>query len=336
LHEVLCWLRQARQPLILIGDRVSWEAQRAAVRLGKLRQACIDTPASARGAERVRATAEAGLFACTLGEIRSQADRLLFWDFDQHQSQPRFWERYIQGFAGRMIGVNSRLPNTGRVSQEHVSLEPRSKGQFIDQLRLLSKGISSNATPAAQAVFAELRAAHYGILILGEREQPSGEAAWGQWQALLQGLSEPGRRWFTIQLEQGANRSGAREALLSETGYPCAVRCRLEGCDLSLDEWSAESLLLRHEADLVLQIGGVDWLSPPAYDRLSRIKTVVFGPARPRFAPAAWLPVAAFGIQSGGHALRMDGVPVPVPSILTSRRPALETVLNGLIEAIQC
>ena len=152
-------LRRADNPLIYGLSRSSTGGQRAAVKLADLLGATIDTTASLCHGPSIMAVQAVGESTCSLGEIRTRADLVIFWGCNPAETHPRHAERYSafprsewlpNGRADRtvvMIGDRRevhdwRLDRAGAQADWVIPLEPDRDLEAITMLRALVRRIS--------------------------------------------------------------------------------------------------------------------------------------------------------------------------------------------------
>lgn len=337
IEEIYRRLRAARLPLIWIGSGISYENQRSAVKLAKTLCACVDTPASKNAFGITRAYAESGMHWLSLGGLQEKVDTLVFWGCDLARKYPRFWERFVKnGRVQRLVNVNSLLPAADNEVVLNLPINPQLCLEILTQLRLMNKNQAVAASPLLHALFTAIHASRYGCFIFDPTQKACHPVTLRQAFQLIQEMNDTREeRWFGLLLERGVNATGASTALLLETGYPGAVRFVENSARFSSLEWSAEYLIDNEETDLVVQVGQVD---SQIQDKLigkieqnpQKMGYIVLDSNPPVSAQAAWLPVKPFGLNSGGTALRMDGLPIPIRPVFDSPGWELTEALERL------
>lgn len=149
-------LSRADNPLIYGLSRSSTGGQRAAVKLAERLGATIDTTASLCHGPSIMAVQAVGESTCSLGEIRTRADLVIFWGCNPAETHPRHAERYSvfprsewlpNGRADRtvvMIGDarevhDWRLDRAGAQPDWVIPIEPDRDLEAIATLRGLIK-----------------------------------------------------------------------------------------------------------------------------------------------------------------------------------------------------
>ena len=126
-------LRAAKYPLIYGLSRSTTEGQRAATALADRIGATIDTTASTGHAPSIMALQQVGESTCTLGEVRSRADLVIFWGSDPARTHPRHLERYSADPIGRFVPggradrfvvvVDDRETESARLADQFIAVD---------------------------------------------------------------------------------------------------------------------------------------------------------------------------------------------------------------------
>jgi formylmethanofuran dehydrogenase subunit B len=350
-------LGRARYPLVYGLARSSTEGQSAAVALAGALGAVIDTTASVCHAPSVMAQQQVGKVTCTLGEVRNRSDLVVFWGSDPLVSHPRHWERYSVFARGRWVPGGRRdrvvvVADTERTASAAAAdfflpVEAGRHFEALAALRALVRGeqpAGSEGLGAPASLLAELarrmRAARCGVMFFGVG-LARGPAGHCNVQALLQlvtDLNVPAR-WFAMRMRVQGNVVGADTVLSWQTGYPFAVNLARGHPRYNPGEFSVQELLERGEADACLLVGSetLGWLSAEALGHLGRIPVVVLDAPDVESAVGATVRfrTAVPGVHLPGTAYRMDGVPVPLRAVLSSRYPSDEAVLSSIRKQIE-
>ncbi len=305
-------VRTARQPLVLLTSEASCQAQAAGARLGRRLYAVLDTPASSFDSAWIWALAQSGISTGTLGRLSGKL--LVLWGADLAATHPRWQSRYAPDSLDRTITIDSQ------------------PGQDIDLLRSLRRALKGKTCDEkASHLLQRFREAGGGVIFAGSGLAHQGRAALLELCSLCADLENDGwGRWEILPLMEGSNPLGAIQALLAECGFPASVRSSFEGVEFSPVDWSAEHVILSRWVDLAIWVGNESWLSPPAAEQMSAIQSIVASSRPPGWAPTLWLPVRQLGVDTAGTALRLDGVPVHLTSIIERDRWDMSTVLDRL------
>jgi formylmethanofuran dehydrogenase subunit B len=343
-------LARASSPMVMGLTFASIETQALAVGLADRLGGSIDPARSREALPRLLALQRAGRVSATLGEVKARADVVVFWGCDPVSSHPRHVGRYSvepagrfvpEGRAGRYVVVVDAGENaTASMADEVVSIDDSAFLAAFSTLRALIRGARvdpSRVEPACGVSLARLseladrlRSARYGALFFGDRLSLSAggsgcvEAAF----RLVDDLNESTR--FVISSLGGAgNLSGAESVLAWQSGYGRATDFSRGFPQFLPHSADAESRLSQGLADTALIVAAdpSTWLSERAGAHLARIPTIWIDPEATDPARRATVGLACreFGLESGGSAMRIDGVCLPIRSaVASSRRDAAE------------
>jgi formylmethanofuran dehydrogenase subunit B len=349
-------LAAARYPLVYGLSRSSTAGQCAAVALADRLGAVIDTTASLCHAPSVVALQEGGESTCTLGEVRNRADLVVFWGSNPAESHPRHFERYSveppglfvpRGRADRFVVVAdvSRTP-TAEAADLFLPVEPGCDFDVLWTLRGLVRGVPpgpGTPTGAPPALLAELarrmKSCRCGVVFfgLGLSMRGLGHRSVEALLRLVTDLNDHAR-WYARRMRVQGDVAGADSVLAWQTGYPFSVSLSRGYPRYNPDEFSAQGVLERREADACLLVGGegVRSLSRAAVAHLREIPAVVLDSpeADVSFVPAVRFTTAVYGVHVPGTAYRMDEVPVPLRAVLPATYPADHDVLTRIARSI--
>ena len=159
-------------------------------------------------------------------------------------------------------------------------------------------------------------------------------------EALLRLVSELNdhTRWYVRRMRVQGDVTGSDTVLAWQTGYPFSVNLSRGYPRHDPDEFSAQGVLERGEADVCLLVGseGVERFNPAAVAHLRRIPTIVldYPTVRSTIVPAVRFTTAVYGIHRAGTAYRMDEVPVPLRAVLPAEYPSDAEVLGRIAERL--
>lgn len=365
-------LRASRYPLIYGLSRSSTGGQQAAVKLADRIGATIDTTASLCHGPSIMAMQTVGESTCTLGEIRTRSDLVIFWGCHPAATHPRHAERYSvmprsdwlpNGRADRtivMIGDERdvhdwRLDREGACPDWVIPLGPDSDFEAITVLRALVRDVpirESNLPNSTMQSLTELarrmKSCRYGIFFFGlgltgtdftriSRTTGLGHA---NVENLLRLVTELNgfTRFNARRMRMYGDVSGADSVLCWQTGFPFAVNLSRGYPRYNPGEYSANDLLARGEPDACVLIGSetLGQFSTQALDHLRRIPVILFDypAATPIIEPIVRFTTAVYGLHAPGTAYRMDEVPLPLRASLPAPWPTDEAVLQQLLERL--
>lgn len=345
-------LRAARAPLIYGLSRSTTEGQRAATALADRLGATIDTTASTGHAPSLLALQQVGESTCTLGEVRSRADLVIFWGSDPAVTHPRHLERYSADPVGRfvpggrrgryLVVVDDRETETAKVADRFIQVEPGRHWEALWRLRMLVKGVGSPgaAVPGLwEELAARMKACRCGTVFFGAgitREPLAHRTV----EALLQLVTDLNQhtRFYARRMRRFGDVAGADSVLAWQTGYPFGVNLARGYPRYNPGEFTGPELLARGEVDLCLVVGGETVADLPAAARahLERIPVILLdAPDAETPLPAAVrFTTAVYGVHRPGTAYRMDEVPIPLRVILPTDYPSDGEVLNELLRRV--
>lgn len=345
-------LHGAKSPLIYGLSRSSTEGQRAAIALAEQLGATIDTTASLCHAPSVIALQEVGEVTCTLGEVKNRADLVIFWGVNPEVSHPRHLERYSLfprgrfvpgGRADRTLVVADVKPTaTTEMADLFLPIEPGKDFEALTTLRSLICGFPVKRDAAIGAplnllegLAERMKSCRYGVVFFGLGLSMTGLGQHNV-EALLLLVRDLNRyaRFCARRMRIPGDVTGADMVLAWQTGYPFSVNFARGYPRYNPDEFSAQGMLERGDVDVCLFVGseGAARFSDQALSRLKEIPTITldYSAAESLFAPTIRFTTAVYGIHRPGTAFRMDGVPIPLRSFLTSHYPSDGEVLTAI------
>jgi formylmethanofuran dehydrogenase subunit B len=341
IEKAVAILVEARSPLIYGLSQSSTESQRVAVALAERLGATIDTTASTGHAPSIMALQQVGESTCTLGEAKHRADLVIYWGCDPDRTHPRHRERYAPPREGRRFIFVSESEPTIRVEDVTIRVPSRNHWESLTNLRLLVKGIepTSSVTESLRLLARMMTECRFGVVFFGA-ELTVGPMAHRTVEALLQLVTElnDGRRFYARRMRRAGDVAGADSVLAWQTGYPFGVDFSRGYPRYNPGEFTGPDRLARGEADACLLIGGAtaNDLSPAALNHFTSIPTIVLDSPGlpPPFQPTVRIATAVYGIHRAGTAYRMDEVPIPLRSILTTALPSDRAVLDAILSGV--
>ena len=299
-------LRGARRPLLQGFEHATIEDARAAVALADRLGAVVATGS-------VAATLR-GASTATLGEIRDRSEVVVIWREDPETTHPRLLERLGFGrgsHSGRVLMVidDRDTPTTERADLSLVWTRQRDL-QALVTLHLLADNKSGAdgalAMPLRDLVERVRRVRHatfvYGAGLTG--------GAGGQRRALalhelVRALCRE-RHVVTLELPRGPGARSADDVLAWQSGYGGRVDFAGGHPELATNPLD--------DADVTL-------LVEPA-----PAGGLVIGPV--------WIRTVAAGVEAGGTAHRLDGVPLSLQAPLPGEAPTAAAVLGRLLAEV--
>lgn len=133
------------------------------------------------------------------------------------------------------------------------------------------------------------------------------------------------------------NMRGFNETLFKETGYVNSVKFE-EGTVKHGTEYSIIESLKAKAVDAALIVGSDPFSILPGSiaKNLREIPMIVIDPCETLTSRNAkvYISTAIGGVESGGSAVRMDGVKVDFKPVVETKRPSDEAVLKEIMEAL--
>jgi formylmethanofuran dehydrogenase subunit B len=352
----------ADSPLIYGLSSTATEAQRKAVALADKLGAMIDTTSSVCHGPTGLAMQAVGEPTCTLGEVRSRADLLVFWGCNPAVSHIRHFARYSvtpkgmltpQGRRDRTVVVVDVRPTAStRAADLFLQVQPGADFEVLATLRALVQGAEIEAEtvgglpsvgglPLAQLqdLVERMKACRFGVAFMGMglTQSRGRDLNVSELFTLVAELNQY-TRFSVIPMRGHGNVAGADQVLTWQSGYPFAVSFARGYPRYGPGEFSTVDVLARGEADaaLILASDPVAHFPSAAARQLERIPTIVLDPMPTLTAQVARVvfPTACYGVDAAGTAYRMDGVPIRLRPVLPSARPTDVDVLEWIIEAV--
>ncbi|MDR3632647.1 MAG: formylmethanofuran dehydrogenase subunit B [Isosphaeraceae bacterium] len=346
-------LGEARAPVFLGLSRCTTETTAAALALADHVRATIDTDVGGAATARLQAFQRVGRVSATLGEVKNRADVVVFWGCDPVKTHPRHFERYSaeprgrfvpEGREGRtVIVVDAERTASAECADLFVPVATERGFETLWTLRALLRGVVLDGSRVARATGLELNAlaalvgrlkhARYGAWFYGSQGADSSliEAMF----ALVRDLNAS-TRFVAVSLGGAGNPVGAESATAWQTGFAGRVDFQLGYPRSWPGETSAESLLLRGEADLAVVVGeeAASGLSRQARANLGQIPVIRIAPPGSELGDGATVAFATAteGIDAGGTVARADGVLLPLRPALPPRLPTDREWLAALLD----
>ena len=349
-------LSAADSPLIYGLSSSASEAQRKAVALADKIGAVIDSTSSVCHGPTGLAMQAVGEPTCTLGEVRDRADLVVFWGCNPDASHLRHFPRFSLTAKGTltpngrsdrtMYVIDVRPTGTSKKADHFLQIEVGSDYEVLTTLRLLVRGGEPSSDVVGGVPVAELRelaermkSCRYGVAFMGMglTMAPARQLNVAELFTLVAELNDHAR-FSVIPMRGHGNVTGADQVLTWTTGYPFAVSFARGYPQFMPGEFTAVDMLARNAADAAVIIASDPGAHFPAAAaaHLERIPTIVFdhGPSVVAAKANVLFPTAAYGVDAGGTAYRMDNVPIPLTQVIETDRPTDEEILDRIIEAV--
>jgi len=338
-------IQQAQAPLIYGMSQSATESQRAAVCLADHIGATIDTGASAA----TRALQQVGEATCTIGEVRSRADLIIYWGADALLANSCHRQSLASGtheVPRKILSVGTDMSQSSEYADQTIQVESQQEIEVIWSLRALLKGIDLPETEPTGISAADLQElvgliqqSHYIVFFFGP-EFKQGPLSHRKIEALslLAREIQADRRCHTINVPRAGETKGAENVLAWQTGYAASVNFAAGYPRYSPEEYSANHLLEQDESDLCILVGAqpLSGLSERALARLSQTPAILIGPATVDLPDLeVFLPTGVYGIHFPGSVYRFDGTPLPLRGFLPTSQTSEAAILSEIISLVK-
>jgi formylmethanofuran dehydrogenase subunit B len=347
-------LKSSRLP-VFSGFGTDVNETRAAFSLIDRSRGVFDQMFARLGLRNLLVLADSGWIATTLAELKNRADVLVVFGTDPERPFPRFFERFVWPsetlygddaskrqiiFIGRApSGTAARSPD-GREPEVHTC-DPSDFPVVAGALAALCNGVelqveSVGGIPLTvlQSVVDRLKAARYGVVswAAGQLDFDHAELTIQRLTKAIVALNDTTRCVALPLGGQDGDRTASQvSAWLS--GYPTRVGYLKGYPEYDPYHYSADRLLAKGEADLLVWVSSLNANSPPD----ASVPTVVVGRSGMTFMkePEVFIPVGVPGIDFSGHMYRCDNVvALPLYQVRQSPLPRAEAVLKAIETAL--
>ncbi len=344
-------LGQARNPLIFGLGNSTLEAQDRAIAIAQKLNGYIDDTSSFCQGPLIEAILDEKVRTCTLDEVRDHADVVFYWGADPASSHPRHLSMYSYFPRGKerqrgweedrtAVCIDVRCSDTGIVCGDgFYQIPPQKDTELIQALIQALSGkvpkISFMAPKEVLKLASMMKKAQFGVICVGLGLLYSLDELDVLFE-LMDRLNEVSN-FHIIPMVGQYNMRGFDQTLHEQTGYINRVHFDASGIEHG-PECSAVELLKEGSVDAALVIGSDPLSSLPGTiaSHLKTIPVITIDPSVTLTSKVAkvCLPCSRGGVESGGRAVRMDGVEVELRTALSaavlSDVEILERILEGL------
>lgn len=352
IREAASILKNARNPLIFgLGTSTS-ETQKIAIELAKKTNATLDDTSSFCLGPLAEALIQDKLKTCTLDDVRNKADVIIYWGTDPSDSHPRHLSKHSYFPRGAekqrgweeertAIAIDVRKSHTAKICGNYFFQIPQ-KGdvEFIDALIAGLSGklpkTSYNYPPKKILELANiLKGAKFGVVFVGRGLIYSLENLEPLFK-LMKILNEKAN-FHLIPMVGNYNTMGFNENLFAETGYVNSVKFE-NGAVKHGPEYSVVESLKAKTVDAALIIGSDPFLILPRSIAKNMLEIPVISMDHCETLTSkhakVYINTATSGVESGGSAIRMDGVKVSFEPVIETNHPSEEVILKKIMEAL--
>ena len=341
---------KAQRPLIWGLSSATTEAQRSAVAIADVTGAVIDTRTQTATGNFSLAVQQHGLVTCSLGEIKSRADLVVFWGCDPVTTHPRLLERISARLLERdsgdlekqLVVVDSEKNATAQVSDKFIAVADGEQFLTIERFRRAIKGLDrlEEQDDRVKSLSQKLVAAQYSVIFVGSKliDSEDGQQASESILKMVRELNET-TRCSCLVLASEANTTSAEQVMTWQTGYPMGVDFSRGYPEFQPRQNRISNSDLTNSVDLALCVSESldaknNHAGPDVFSMVDRILLTDESSESQKDAFVSF-GVAPFGMSVDGTGYRFDGVPLPLRSIIPSALPSREAILRKLEDAVK-
>ena len=331
-------LASSVRPLIYGLSSTECTAVGRAVELAELVGGIVDNTSSVCHGPTIIALQGVGEIKTTLGEIKNRANVIVFWGSNPSESHLRHLLRYSgvvkglftqEGRKGRyIVAVDIRETKMSKMADLFLKIEPNSDYELLSALRMVVRGGKLQAesvagVPAGQILELanKMKSAKVGIIFYGlgltqsDGRHMNIDAAVG----LVSDLTSS-TKFLLLPMRGHYNVAGANTVTTWQTGYPYAVDFSRGYPRYNPGEYSSVDVLARGEADAAMIIASDPAATFPvaAAKQLAKIPVICLDHKvnMTTMLSRVAIPVATAGVEVGGTAYRMDGIPLRLKKVI--------------------
>lgn len=288
--------------------------------------------------------------SCTLDDVRNFADTSIFWGSDPSSSQPRHLSRFSYFPRGEKrqksyeeertcIVVDVRESPTARLCPNTTyRVGPGEDVQFLEAILNVLEGKIPKFGDKKKMIElgSVLKKTEYGVIFPGRGMLQSLQGKMELFSDLMARLNEV-TTFKAIPVAGGFNTRGFNQLLLDRTGYVKSVSFQQDnGKIIPRPEDSLAGAAKRADALLALGYDPLAELPVGVARALAKVPIVAIDSCRSITSDAAQvvIPSAISGLESGGTAIRTDGMKVSLEPFMKTDRLAEEQILTRIMEAM--
>lgn len=328
---------------------------RAALSLIDRTRGIFDQASSNAGLRNLLVLSDSGWMVTTLAEVRNRMDLLVVFGTDIEAPFPRFFERFVwpsqtlfdQDPKTRKV-IFLGKPPSGKAAVSPLGVEPEIHACEKSALPLVSAALAALAKgvtldvetvggiPLAvlESIVERLRSARYGVVAwaAGQIDCPHAELTIQRLTQAIVSLNATTRCMGLPLGGQDGDRT-ASQVCAWLTGYPTRVSFQRGYPEYDPYHHSAERLLARGEADVLVWVSSEGLTPPPK----TSVPTLVLARSGMVFStePEVFIPVGVPGIDFRGQMYRCDNVvAMPLHQIRKTSLPRAAEVLKAIEAAV--
>jgi len=341
IEEAADLLSGAENCLVFGLDSSTIEAQQAGVELARVLGAVIDDGSFFAFGDLMERITNGEVPTCSLGDIKDNADLLVYWGSDPPHTHPRHLSMFTYltysdfdpiGWLPKGVKltcVDVRDSEFMSVCRPAFKIEPGGDREFIRAV------MDAADTHPEAAAFAKLvGAAQFCVVFCGQGLTYSLGGDFGIFCEMVNGLAQS-RRMAVIPMVAEANMRGFAATLREATGRVNQVS--FSGGVLHGQRLSFLEQVRNHNADCLLVVGADPFATLPQGVMAELVDADIvclssFVTATTAAADVV-IPVAVPGVEYGGKMLRMDGDEVSTAGVIEASYPHDADVLRRLLES---
>ncbi len=313
------------------------DAHREAYKIAEEAGGVVDNTSSVCHGPTILGGQESGEAIAALAETRHRADLVIYWGSNPQFAHPRHMSRYTRadglyikdGKKDRKIWVvDVRKTISAGVADKFVKIKPGSDLEVISALRAIARDkilevdeVGGLSIDELTELVETMKKAKYGTLFfgLGLTQSKGRHRNIDAAIRLIQDMNHF-TKWGMMPMRGHYNVAGANKTSTWQTGYPYAVDYARGYPRYQPGEFTAVDMLVRGEADAVLNIAADPAAHFPkeAVKHLASIPVINIDPKRNMTSLLAEVNIqtAIAGIESDGAATRMDGLPLYLKKVV--------------------
>jgi formylmethanofuran dehydrogenase subunit B len=355
-NKVTKILKNANKPVLYGFSSTSIQTTRVAIDICKTIGGIIDNTTSICHNPSVVAIQRTGLPTATLGEVFNHADLIIYWGCNPLDAHLRHLSKYTvfprglyreRGYRDRIIfTIDVRETSTAKRSTFFIKLLPGQDLELISVLRLCLKGynpkdVSGVKKQEIAKLVEKLKKSKYIAIFygLGLTGSEGGYLTIENLIGLTIDLNKKSKAVLR-PMRGHFNVTGACEVFTWKTGYPFAVDFTSGKPFYNPGDTTIMDILERKDLDALLVVGADPLPNLPISTSkiLTEIPVIVIDPMWSISSEICdiYLPCAITGIEAGGTAYRMDGVPIKLKKLIYSNYYSDFEILENIFERLKC
>lgn len=337
IAEIADVLSSSNKPLLYGWSSTNADAISAGIMLAERIRGVIDHTSSVCHGPSIVAEQSSGMVSSTLGEILNYSDLIIYWGCNPMEAHPRHMSRYtsfprgIYREEGRRdrysVAIDVRKSDTAKVCSNFLKINSNQDFELVSALRLAIKEkpipeiVAGIHREEIEKLADRMKSCEFGVIFFGLGLTMS-EGKFRNIDNALNLVKELNdHTHFVIMPMRGHyNVKGAGEVFTWQTGYPFGVDFTRGYPRYNPGETTAVDLLVNEEVDSMLVVASdpVAHFPGDAVRYMKKIPVFVIDPTSSLTSRISriYIPSAISGLETGGTAYRMDGVPLSMKKLI--------------------